>query len=57
MDTTLDDRIRNCTLFYTEKCPHQLEMERFYLIPQLLTPKQLLNYENMCCECDHITGD
>jgi len=57
MKTTIEARIQNCTLFHKEKCPHQLEMERVILIPQLLTPEQLQSYENMPCECDHSIGD
>jgi len=53
MKTNIEDRILNCTFFHKEKCPHQLEMERVILIPQLLTPEQLQRYENLRCECDH----
>ena len=57
MKTIIEDQMLNCTLFHKDKCPNQLEMERFYLIPQLLTPEQLQSYENICCECEHSTGD
>ena len=57
MNIIIEDQIRNCDLFLKENCPHQLEMERFILIPQLLTPEQLRSYENVRCECGHSIGD
>lgn len=47
----LASRLKSCKLFEKQKCPYQREMERAYLIPQLLDSKQLLEYERLCLPC------
>ena len=47
----LSFRLRYCKLFEEQKCPYQREMERAYLIPQLLDSAQLRKYENLCLRC------
>ena len=47
----LSSRFKSCNLFGKQKCPYQREMERAYLIPQLLDPAQLLEYESLCLPC------
>ena len=47
----LSFRLRYCKLFEEQKCPYQREMERAYLIPQLLDSAQLREYENLCSSC------
>lgn len=44
-------RLKSCKLFVKQKCPYQKEMERAYLIPQLLDSEQLLEYERLCLSC------
>jgi len=48
----IDQRI-NCPLIAEKKYPHQLEMERAYLIPQLLDPKQLQDSGVQYCQTSH----
>ncbi len=47
----LSSRLKSCKLFEKEECPYQREMERAYLIPQLLDSAQLLEYESLCLPC------
>jgi hypothetical protein len=47
----LSFRLQSCKLFRKQKCPYQKEIERVYLIPQLLDPAQLREYENICLPC------
>ena len=47
----LSFRLKCCKLFEKQKCPYQREMERAYLIPQLLDSAQLRKYENLCLRC------
>lgn len=47
----LSFRLKNCKLFEKQKCPYQREMERAYLIPQLLYSAQLQRYKNLCLLC------
>lgn len=47
----LSSRIQFCKLFRKEECPYQREMERAYLIPQLLDSAQLREYESLCLPC------
>ena len=47
----LSARFKSCKLFGKQKCPYQREMERAYLIPQLLDSAQLLEYERLCLPC------
>lgn len=47
----IEAQIDSCPLFAEGKCPNQLLMERIYLFPQILTPEQLEEYENLCCLC------
>jgi hypothetical protein len=44
-------RLKSCQLFVKQKCPYQMEMERAYLIPQLLDSAQLLEYMRLCLSC------
>ena len=51
----LQERINSCQSFATGKCPNQRLMEKAYLIPQLLDPKELRACENLCtcgCSCN-----
>ena len=47
----LSSRLQFCKLFKKEECPYQREMERAYLIPQLLDSEKLLEYESLCLPC------
>ena len=47
----LSSLLKSCKLFGKQKCPYQREMERAYLIPQLLDSAQLLEYERLCLPC------
>ena len=47
----LSSRFKSCKLFEKQKCPYQREMEKAYLIPQLLDSEQLLEYESLCLLC------
>jgi len=47
----LEDRINSCPFLAEGKCPDQLLMERIYLVPQIFTPEQLEECENLCCHC------
>jgi hypothetical protein len=46
-----ENRINSCQLFSESRCPHQTEMERLYLIPQLLDADKIEAYENTCYPC------
>jgi len=48
---SIEECIESCPLIAEEKCPHQLEMERVYLIPQLLDPKQLQECKKLARSC------
>jgi hypothetical protein len=49
----LEERFNSCKCFVSGKCPAQRLMERAYLVPQLLDPRELSAYENLCnCERD-----
>jgi hypothetical protein len=54
----LEHRINSCQLFAEKKCPNQLTMERAYLIPQFLDPKQLQQYQDLArsCKCATISS-
>jgi len=45
----IEKNIMSCSLLADRKCPHQLLMERLILIPQILTPEQLQEYESLSC--------
>ena len=47
----LSSRLKSCKLFEKQKCPYQREMERAYLIPQLLDSAKLREYESLCLPC------
>ena len=47
----LSSRLKWCKLFEKQKCPHQREMERAYLIPRLFDSERLLAYKNLCFSC------
>jgi len=47
----LSSRLQFCKLFRKEECPYQREMERAYLIPQLLDSAQIREYESLCLSC------
>jgi hypothetical protein len=46
------DRIGSCRAFAEGKCPCQSLMERFYLVPQLMDPRELRNCEKHGCASD-----
>ena len=50
----LSSRFKSCKLFEKQKCPYQREMEKAYLIPQLLDSEQLLEYESLCLPCPEV---
>jgi len=50
MDTV--DRIDSCHTFAKGKCPCQSLMERFYLVPQLMDPREARNCEKPCYACN-----
>jgi hypothetical protein len=45
------NKIESCAEFEQERCPHQKEMERVYLIPQLIPLDELQQYEKICLAC------
>ena len=47
----IERKITLCSVFADRKCPHRLLLERLYLFPQILTPEQLEDSENLCCAC------
>ena len=47
----IEHRLNSCELFNGERCPHQVIMERLYLIPQLLDVVETAEYENACFRC------
>jgi hypothetical protein len=47
----VDDRLNSCSRFREGHCHHQDDMARLYLIPQLLEPGRLVEYEKTCCSC------
>lgn len=44
-------RLNSCLFFGEAKCPYQEEMEKVYLIPQLIDSERLLEYRNLCLNC------
>ena len=44
-------RITSCHRFRECNCPHQKVMERVYLIPQLIDPEELNEYQRQCLTC------
>jgi hypothetical protein len=44
-------RITSCHSFRECNCPHQKVMERVYLIPQLIDPEELNEYQRQCLTC------
>jgi hypothetical protein len=48
-----DHRLNSCAVLATGKCPHQANMERAYLVPQLLSPLQLLSFQGTCLDCNY----
>ena len=47
----VDDRPNSCGPFRDGKCRYQNDMAKLYLIPQVLEPRRLAEYEKMCCSC------
>ena len=47
------DRFHTCHHFGQEKCPYRTEMEKIYLIPQLLSVVEAKEYEDACLSCRH----
>jgi hypothetical protein len=47
----VDDRLNSCGRFRRGQCRHQDEMARLYLIPQVLDPKRLGEYQKTCLSC------
>ena len=47
----LSSRLKYCKLLEKQRCPHQKEIERAYLIPQLLDSAQLREYKSLCLFC------
>jgi hypothetical protein len=47
----LGDRLNSCLLLDTATCPHQAQMSRAYLIPQLMRPVELECLEQACVHC------
>jgi hypothetical protein len=45
----IEENIMSCPVLADGKCPHQLLMERLCLIPQILNPEQLQEYESLSC--------
>jgi len=45
------DRISSCQSFAEGQCPHQVLMERLYLIYQIFETEQLLRTEARCRHC------
>jgi hypothetical protein len=47
----VDDRPNSCRRFRDGKCRHHDDMARLYLIPQVLEPRRLVEYEKTCFSC------
>jgi hypothetical protein len=45
------DRISSCQSFAEGQCPHQVLMERLYLIYQVFGTEQLLRTKALCHQC------
>jgi hypothetical protein len=45
------DRINSCQCFAAGQCPHQVLMERLYLIYQIFNTEQLLRAQACCHDC------
>ncbi len=48
----VDKRINSCQPFAGARCPHQTIMERVYLCPQLIDPKDFTKYQSICLSCE-----
>ena len=48
----LQERINSCKCFAEGRCPNQLSMERAYLIPQLMDPRELQACERVLEACE-----
>lgn len=44
-------RVTSCHTFREGNCPYQKVMERVYLIPQLINPEELNEYQRQCLTC------
>jgi len=47
----VDDRLNSCGRFREGQCQRQDDMARLYLIPQVLEPRRLAEYEKTCSSC------
>jgi hypothetical protein len=47
----LGDRLNSCLLLARAMCPHQAQMSRAYLIPQLMRAVELESLEQACVHC------
>ena len=52
----IENRLNSCLLFNEGKCPHELIMQRVYLIPQLLDVVEANEYRITCIECKHFVN-
>jgi hypothetical protein len=48
----VQERLSSCPSFGAGDCPHQLLLERAYLIPQLMKPEELKMCERLILECE-----
>ncbi len=47
-----DHRLNTCSLFSKNMCPCQTEMERVYLVPQLIDSRRKQAYQQTCMCCN-----
>jgi hypothetical protein len=50
-NTLIENRLNSCLLFNEMKCPHELIMQRVYLVPQLLDVLEAKQYKTTCLKC------
>ena len=47
----LGDRLNSCLILARAACPHQAQMARAYLIPQLMRAVELACVQQTCTDC------
>ena len=48
----INGRPNSCSVFHYGRCLQQWDMEKVYLIPQLLGPRDLLKHQSICLSCE-----
>lgn len=53
MSILITHRINSCLVFAEGRCPHQLIMERVYIVPQLIASEKLREFQRKCLDCSY----